>query len=112
MRDTDIALAIHRARSLLVCLIHSLPTPAITAAGGPRGLLNITRLLAAQDLAKGISPASMGIAAHGDGNDVGQSAVGSVAGEQQRETGAMPKSDKKLVDTPQPDQDSLLKVVS
>ncbi|CAN0450624.1 unnamed protein product, partial [Ectocarpus sp. 12 AP-2014] len=45
--DTDKALATLRARSLLVRLVQSIPTPAVSAVGGPHGLLNITRLLAA-----------------------------------------------------------------
>lgn len=117
LRDTDKALSILRARSLLVRLIHSLPTPAIAAAGGPRGLLNITRLLAAQDLAKGNAPASFGSISRGDRIDSDQSSVGSVTGHQQAEPVVpkcnrklVPGCESKLVDTPSSDQDSLLKV--
>lgn len=114
LRDTDKALSILRARSLLVRLIQSLPTPAIAAAGGPCGLLNITRLLAAQDLAKGNAPASFGSISCGDRIDTDQS---SVAGDQQaepvvpkRNSKLVPECDNKLVDPPSSDQDSLLKV--
>lgn len=90
-------------------LIQSLPTPAIAAAGGPRGLLNITRLLAAQDLAKGNAPASFGSISRGDRICTDQSSVGSVTGDEQAEP-VVPKRNSKLVDTPSSDQDSLLKV--
>lgn len=117
LRDTDKALSILRARSLLVRLISSLPTPAIAAAGGPPGLLNITRLLAAQDLAKGNAPASFGSMSRSDRIDTDQSSVGSVTGGEQAEpvlpkhnSKLVPECDSKLVDTPSSDQDSLLKV--
>ncbi len=115
LRDTDKALSILRARSLLVRLIQSLPTPAIPAAGGPHGLLNITRLLAAQDLAKGIAPASFGSISRGGGNDADQS-VGSQAVDQRADPVVSKRTsklgsgrDSKLADTPSP-EDSLLKV--
>lgn len=117
--DTDKALSILRARSLLVRLIQSLPTPAIAAAGGPRGLLNMTRLLAAQELAKGKAPASFGTTSRGGGSDADQSSVTSVAGDQEAEP-VHPKSNNKLgpepdgksADSPSSDQDSLLKVIT
>lgn len=90
-------------------LIQSLPTPAIAAAGGPCGLLNVTRLLAAQELAKGKTPASFGTTSRGGGSDADQSSVTSVAGDQQTEP-VVPKRDSKLVDSPSSNQDSLLKV--
>ena len=117
--DTDKALSILRARSLLVRLIQSLPTPAIAAAGGPSGLLNITRLLAAQELAKGKAPASFGTTCRGGGSDADQSSETSVAGDQQAEpvdpksnSKLGPERDGKLVDSPSSDQDSLLKVIT
>lgn len=107
--DTDKALATLRARSLLVRLIQSIPTPAVSAAGGPHGLLNITRLLAAQDLAKGKAPASFGSVSDDGGNDADQASVGSVAGDQDGEP-VLRRRCSKLVYKPPSDQDSLLKV--
>lgn len=97
-------------------LIQSLPTPAIPAAGGPYGLLNITRLLAAQDLAKGTAPASFGSMSRSGGNDTDQSG-GSETGDDKADP-VVSKSnsklgsrlDSKLTDTPTPDEESLLKV--
>lgn len=75
----------------------------MAAAGGPGGLLNMTRLLAAQDLAKGNAPASMSMG----------SAVGSEAGSQQGGgSGVGQESERKVIDTPQPSHDSLLKVIT
>ncbi|CAN0008104.1 unnamed protein product, partial [Ectocarpus sp. 8 AP-2014] len=108
--DTDKALATLRARSLLVRLIQSIPTPAVSAAGGPHGLLNITRLLAAQDLAKGKAPASFGSVSDDGGNDADQASVGSVAGGQHGEP-VLPRRGSKLVYKPPSDQDSLLKML-
>lgn len=118
LRDTDTALSVLGARSLVVRLINSLPTPAIPAAGGPSGLLNITRLLAAQDLAKGDTPASMSFTipesstAHG-GVNVEHLSVGPVAGDGDSKANIAKERDRKLADstcTPQTDQDPLLKV--
>lgn len=108
--DTDKALATLRARSLLVRLVQSIPTPAVSAVGGPHGLLNITRLLAAQDLAKGKAPASFGSVSDDGGNDADQASVGSVAGDQDNEP-VLPRRCSKLVYKPPSDQDSLLKVM-
>ncbi|CAM9107710.1 unnamed protein product, partial [Ectocarpus fasciculatus] len=108
--DTDKALATLRARSLLVRLIQSIPTPAVSAAGGPHGLLNITRLLAAQDLAKGKAPASFGSVSDDGGNDADQASVGSVAGDQDGHP-VLPRRCSKLVYKPPSDQDSLLKML-
>lgn len=115
--ETDKALSILRARSLLVRLIQSLPTPAIAAAGGPCGLLNITRLLAAQELAKGKAPASFATTHQGGGSDGDQSSVTSIAGDPQagavdskRKSRLGPERVSKLVDSTSSDQDSLLKV--
>ena len=117
--DTDKALSILRARSLLVRLIQSLPTPAVAAAGGPSGLLNMTRLLAAQELAKGEAPASFETTPGGGASEADHSSVTSVAADQQaepvdRESNSElgPARDSKLVDSPSSDQDSLLKVVN
>lgn len=118
LRDTDTALSVLGARSLVVRLINSLPTPAIPAAGGPSGLLNITRLLAAQDLAKGDTPASMSFTipesstAHG-GVNVEHLSVGPVTGDGDSKANIAKERDRKLADstcTPQTDQDPLLKV--
>lgn len=112
LHDTDTALAVLRARSLLVRLIHSLPTPAIAAAGGPRGLLNITRLLAAQDLAKGTTPALMESTPHSDGHNAGQSAPGSMTRDRQGDPPSLPEGDRKVIDPTQPGHEPLLKVMS
>ena len=111
----------------MVRLIHSLPTPAIAASGGPAGLLNITRLLAAQDLAKGIAPASIGSSVlngldgvSGDGTGVDQSHLGSVGGDEDHShshshghsNSVLIERDRKLVTSPQPDGESLLQVKS
>lgn len=102
----------------MVRLINSLPTPAIPAAGGPSGLLNITRLLAAQDLAKGDTPASMSFtipdSSAGDGGVNGeQLSVGPVVGDGESKANIAKERNRKLADstcTPQTDQDPLLKV--
>lgn len=112
LHDTDTALAVLRARSLLVRLIHSLPTPAIAAAGGPDGLLNITRLLAAQDLAKGTAPALMESTPYSDGHNAGQSAPGSMTRDRQGEITPLPERDGKVIDSTQPDHEPLLKVMN
>lgn len=91
-------------------LIQSLPTPAIEAAGGPSGLLNITRLLAAQELARGSPPVSFGILPRGGEIETDQTSAGSVRGDQQAEP-VDPKRDRKLTDTQSSEQDSLLKVM-
>lgn len=109
LHDTDTALSMLRARSLLVHLIHSLHTPAIAAAGGPRGLLNLTRLLAAQDLAIGKVPTSVWSSADGGPQSAHQWAIGLATGEGQGETGSDSQRNE-LADTAQPDQDPLLKV--
>lgn len=102
----------------MVRLINSLPTPAIPAAGGPSGLLNITRLLAAQDLASGDTPASMGFTipesstGHGSVN-IEQLPVRSVGGDDDGKSNSAKVRDRKIADTtctPQADQDPLLKV--
>lgn len=92
-------------------LIHGLHTPAIAAAGGPTGLLNLTRLLAAQDLAKGSVPSSVwGSADYGHGrNNCHPSEAGLVAGEG-HENNSKSQRTKEHVDTPQSNEDSLLKV--
>lgn len=79
----------------------------------------MTRLLAAQELAKGKVPASFGTTSRGGGSDGDQASVTSVAGDQPAES-VDPKSssklgperDGKLVDSPSSDQDSLLKVIT
>ncbi|CAM9591597.1 unnamed protein product, partial [Scytosiphon promiscuus] len=112
--DTDKALSILRARSLLVRLVQSLPTPAIAAAGGPCGLLNITRLLAAQDLAKGDSPLFGELFC--GGASVTQSSIES-ATDPQRGDSVVSKGDgktdrdTKFGDTPSSEQDSSLKML-
>ena len=118
LRDTDIVLSVLGARSLVVRLINSLPTPAIPAAGGPSGLLNITRLLAAQDLAKGDTPASISFTIPDSSTDhagvnVEQLSVRSVPGDSDSKVNIAKERDRKLADrtcTPQTDQDPLLKV--
>lgn len=96
-------------------LIQSLPTPAIAAAGGPCGLLNITRLLAAQDLAKGSTP-SFGELFCGGPDTADQSSEESVIIDPQQGDPALPKGgrkadrDIKFGDTPSSEQDSSLKV--
>lgn len=114
--ESDTALSVLRGRSLLVHLIHSLPTPAIAAAGGPGGLLNITRLLAAHDLANGIAPTSVGtLAEMTDGDDRNDSEPPprpSVVGAAEGEADHLPGTDSKLLDFPQLQRKSLLKVKS
>lgn len=96
-------------------LIQSLPTPAIAAAGGPCGLLNITRLLAAQDLAKGITP-SFGEICCGEASGGDRSSVESATDPEQGDP-HVPKGDSKtdhrikFGDTPSSEQDSSLKVM-
>lgn len=110
LHDTDTALSMLRARSLLVHLIHSLHTPAIAAAGGPRELLNLTRLLAAQDLANGSVPTSVWNSADGGPQSSHEWAIGLTTGEDQGEARSGSQRNNELADTAQPDQDSLLKV--
>lgn len=102
--ESDVALSLLRARSLLVRLIYTLPTPALAASGGPSGLLNITRLLAAQDLAKGIAPSS--IVTSDDHSSLPSS-------DQHDQTNAGPPLDRdsKLISSSRLDGESLLKVI-
>lgn len=103
------ALSILRARSLLVRLIHSLNTPAIAAAGGPRSLLNLTRLLAAQDLANGSVPTSVWSSADSlQGSQ--QLEIGYATGEVQGTDHSVLQHNDKVVGAAHLDQDSLLKV--
>lgn len=88
-------------------LIHSLHTPAIAAAGGPRGLLNLTRLLAAQDLAKGSVPASVWSTHHAAPPPDARL----IAGAGQSETNSESIGNTKIVTTPAPNQDPLLRVL-
>ncbi|CAM9093982.1 unnamed protein product [Chrysoparadoxa australica] len=56
LKDTDHALAIQGARGVLLRLIHAGHIPPVQAAGGPKKLLQLMRLLASQDLATGGIP--------------------------------------------------------
>lgn len=115
LHDTDTALCILRARCLLVRLIHSLHTPAVAAAGGARGVLNLTRLLAAQDLAKGMVPTSVW-SSHGADHEapLGEGGVGMMGRRGKNHTVDASKGagNTELVDMlgARPAQDSLLEV--
>lgn len=78
----------------------------------------MTRLLAAQELAKGKVPASFETTSGGGGSDADHSSMASIAGDQQAgpvgpksNSKLGPERDGKLVDSPSSDQDSLLKVI-
>ncbi|CAM9363904.1 unnamed protein product, partial [Discosporangium mesarthrocarpum] len=108
--DTDRALCVLRARRLLVRFIHLLQLPAVTAAGGPHSLLSLTRLLAAEEMAKGEAPASLWRKCQGEGQESGGKLHGMSSSERQtHSTGKSGQGKNHPVDaTP---TDSLLKVL-